>query len=362
MKVNQTLLSRTIAFLRFPLAAAVVLQHSVLDRVNVGGQMLMSMEDYPVYYHVGYCLSKVCMRISVPTFFIISGILFFYRMDGFTSSDYGNKLRKRLRTPLVPYVLWNLIVILLLSLAWVVFPGLMSGNNKPLMDYTAGDWLAAFWNVTEGFFPVDGPMWYVRELMVMAVCSPVIYVLVKRLRHWALLLLGAVWLSGWMVMEVPGFNMEAFFFFSVGAYFSVNKKDPTELLRPCFPAALVLWLLLAASVGFVLQQPAEGYLTRLSVLAGVVAVSSMAVRFVEKGRWRANEFLSDSSFFVFAYHSMFLLFVMKFALKIAVPQTEAGMFLLYFACPVVTIAVGLGLYYLLRRFAPRLTALLTGGR
>lgn len=110
----------------------------------------------------------------------------------------------------------------------------------------------------------------------------------KHLRHWALLLLGAVWLSGWMVMEVPGFNMEAFFFFSVGAYFSVNKKDPTELLRPCFPAALVLWLLLAASVGFVLQQPAEGYLTRLSVLAGVVAVSSMAVRFVEKGRWRAN--------------------------------------------------------------------------
>ena len=83
---------------------------------------------------------------------------------------------------------------------------------------------------------------------------------------------------------------------------------------------------------------------------------------MEKGRWRANEFLSDSSFFVFAYHSMFLLFVMKFALKIAVPQTEAGMFLLYFACPVVTIAVGLGLYYLLRRFAPRLTALLTGGR
>lgn len=360
--MNQTVLSRTIAFLRFPLAAAVVLQHSILDKVNVGGQMLMSMEDYPVYYHVAYCLSKVCMRISVPTFFIISGILFFYRSDGFSPSAYGNKLRKRVRTLLVPYVLWNLIFILLLSLAWAVFPGLMSGNNKSVVDYTVGDWLAAFWNVTEGYFPIDSPLWFIRELMVVSVCSPVVYWLVKHLRHWVLLLFGALWLAGWMVRTTPGFNMETFFFFSLGAYFSVNKKDPTELLRPFFPMALVLWLLLAASVDFFIQQPAEEYLTRLSIFAGVVAVSSTAARFVEKGRWRTNGFLADSTFFIFAYHSLFLLFVMKVALKIAVPQTEVGMFLLYFACPTVTILVGLGLYYLLRRFAPRLTAILTGGR
>ena len=47
--------------------------------------------------------------VAVPVFFIISGYFFFYQTKVFGKETYFKKLKKRIRTLLIPYFLWNLV-------------------------------------------------------------------------------------------------------------------------------------------------------------------------------------------------------------------------------------------------------------
>ena len=47
--------------------------------------------------------------VAVPVFFIISGYFFFYQTKAFGKEAYSKKLRKRIKTLLIPYLLWNLL-------------------------------------------------------------------------------------------------------------------------------------------------------------------------------------------------------------------------------------------------------------
>ena len=51
-------------------------------------------------------LFEVATRFSVPIFFFISAFGMFYNMDMAQPFDYRSYLRRRIRTALVPYVVW----------------------------------------------------------------------------------------------------------------------------------------------------------------------------------------------------------------------------------------------------------------
>ena len=53
--------------------------------------------------------------VAVPVFFIISGYFFFYQTKAFGKEAYSKKLRKRIKTLLIPYLLWNLLPVLLIT-------------------------------------------------------------------------------------------------------------------------------------------------------------------------------------------------------------------------------------------------------
>ena len=83
-------------------------------------------------------MSHVISRAAVPTFFLISGYYFFLNTR-FTLATYKDKLRKKIRTILLPYLLWNIIaigrVVALKIGAWFI-------KDKPLSNiysYLYGD-------------------------------------------------------------------------------------------------------------------------------------------------------------------------------------------------------------------------------
>lgn len=53
--------------------------------------------------------------VAVPVFFIISGYFFFYNTYLFDKETYIKKLKKRVKTLLIPYFLWNLLPVLLIT-------------------------------------------------------------------------------------------------------------------------------------------------------------------------------------------------------------------------------------------------------
>lgn len=365
MQTNEMLQSKTIAFLRFPLIVGVVLIHSTLADVVINGTLMVDVAAYPFFRSFSYLFSEVFSRIAVPLFFFISGFLFFHRPDGFDGRTYAQKLKKRARTILVPYVCWNLLVILFYLFAESLFPELLSGRNKPVAGYSVADWFWAFWNTQHinpgvgGAYPINYPLWFIRDLMVVMLFSPLVYFVVKRMKHYAVIVLGLLWVTGcWS--DAPGFSSDAFFFFSAGAYFGIHKKS-FLMRKPVPPLAAVYSLFAIVQLVFRGEEWTK-YVARVGILLGMTLAIGLAAKCLDKGTWRVDAFLSESSFFIYAYHALPLAFVIKFVFRLLHPQSELSLVLAYLFCPALAIGVGLGAYYLLKRLMPRFTAVLTGGR
>ncbi len=363
-------LSQTISFLRFPLIVGVVLIHSKFLDVVINGVKQVETADYPVFSAVSYLVSDTFARVAVPLFFFFSGFLFFYSIGGgeFRGSVYLSKLKKRAKTLLVPYIFWNLLMILFVLVCQTIVPDLVSDQRKLVMDYSVSDWLWNFWDagkvscIEEGY-PADGPLWFIRDLMVVIFFSPLVYCVERWLKHYGVILLGITWILG-LRLGITGFSTDAFFFFTLGAYFSINNKNFVTMLCPCMLPSVVLYLL-SAIVGVCFRDNVwieYIHLYAINILLGMIVAITVTAYYVRRGSWTASKFLAASSFFVYACHEMPLASIIKIAFKLVHPHSDASLLMLYVVCPTLTILLGLSLYWVLKKLLPRFTAVITGGR
>ena len=225
--------SEVINAMRFPLIAMIVLFHLYPPEQSIE-------TPYTSYNAVATFFSAHGVaRLAVPAFFLISGYFFFYHLKEWNKTVYAEKLRKRVSTLLIPYLLWNGIPILGIILVRLLI-GMNSGDSlNSIKEF--GDsvgWLRAFWDsgITKGH-PFDVPLWYVRDLMVCCVCSPVIFFLVRRLRLIFIIVLGILFLTNTWI-EITGFGSRSWFFFSLGAYLSINNMNMVGLFHK-YAAAII---------------------------------------------------------------------------------------------------------------------------
>lgn len=232
--------SEVIRILRFPLALLVVLLHAEPTIVGWNPQE-MSSENIGanIAGSVMYSLSHILAQIAVPAFFLISGYLFFKKLEKWDKSVWKRKLVSRYWSIVVPYVI-----------CIAVF------STKHLIShYTAGDlgaWLSArggllnlFWssehwiaghnNIFGQTIMMSGPaafhLWFLRDLIVAVLLTPIIYILFAmrggNRRRWSvfwLVMLGILDLSR-VQTPVPGLNFSALFYFGFGSFLSLNRID-----------------------------------------------------------------------------------------------------------------------------------------
>lgn len=161
-----TVQSHTIYFLRFVLIVAVVFSHARLREVGEGPE-----GSYSLFV---YLFTSVFERL--PALVLFSGYLFF--RSGFSARIYGKKLKSRVRSLLVPYAFWNVAVLLFtLFLQWFQLRIGEQPGGTCVWDYTAHDWWMAFWGG-----PIAKQFWFIRNLMVLMLFSPVFYFLARYLR------------------------------------------------------------------------------------------------------------------------------------------------------------------------------------
>ena len=99
--------SKIISFLRFPLIAGVVLIHAY-GGLTMQGKDMGSLNEYPINDAIQYLFSRILTSVCVPCFFFISGYLFYIKEN----DCYKNKIRKRIKTLLIPYLFWNALILL----------------------------------------------------------------------------------------------------------------------------------------------------------------------------------------------------------------------------------------------------------
>lgn len=352
MEKGDILQSKVINFLRFPMIVAVVMQHAFLESIRIN----VPEAGVPVYHNISFLISTIFAHVAVPLFFFISGFLFFYHTS-FSFDIYKQKLRSRVKTLLIPYLFWNVVVLICHWAIYLFSPiTLTSGYYKLVYDYSWLDYLRIFWDVN-GDFPLNGALWFVRDLMVMIICSPLVYWALRYFRCYILILVGGSWI---LAMDIP--HLTAIFFFSLGAWFSLNRRNFVEDFKSFYPFGVLVYFIIALATILTRDTLSFEFISRSGILLGLVAFIAITAHYVNKGSWRASVFLTGSCFFVYAFHQLPLNAIVRLWFKFIHPVYDWQFVLIYFTAPIVIVAIDLLFYALLRKYFPKFVAIITGGR
>lgn len=344
--------SRTINVIRLLLVLYVVMIHSYS-----GTRSAIDTGQYPVYKTVAFFLSLEISQIAVPAFFFISGYLFF-----FSTGPYKEKLKSRFRTLLVPYLLWNTLIIsaylILENIPTLdsLLQGKTVSDNITVAGILRKYWDNGSWDSGNGT-PIVHQFWYIRNLIILSIASPAVALAIKYLR-WRF---PAALMTVWLFSQGQAFSAESIAFFSAGAYFSIRGKDFMPFFRRMRTASYVLYPVLLALNTVMRDHNYMLPLDRIGFVAGIVFTFNIIGQAIEKGRIRGEVPLSGVSFFIFAMHDPMLTFVKRAAIKLSdAPLSDTFVTLLYFLAPAITIGVCTGTYAMLDRCFPRFTKVMTG--
>lgn len=124
-----------------------------------------------IKYHIISFIPHIIGNLAVPVFFFISGYLFFLNRNTYTFKDYKKKMKRMLFSILIPYILWNFLFALYrgLSFKQLIDPftytvGYQWGDNHSILG----------WQVFTTS-PVLFPFWYMKDLIVMELLSPLVW-------------------------------------------------------------------------------------------------------------------------------------------------------------------------------------------
>ncbi len=343
-----------ISALRFPLAFLVVLIHVY----SSGWQASAS----PALNQWATWLFKDFTAFAVPLFFVISGFLFFYRKPSPTLADYGEKYQRRIFTLLVPYIAWNLIAFVLYALKDLAGGMPIQHSLSLHLFWDAQTNGAAHlnpwgWNIQASTAPVLLPLWFVRNLIVTVLLAPLLHPILRLRWGLGLALLGLIHYAE-LWPNYGGITSGCVWYFGLGAWCSIQGKDLAALTRPLGPVCTVLTP--AFLVGLCLFPALGGLFLPLYILSAMVFSLQVAHRATLHRQPLA--FLSQSSFFLYASHTIFLLPLSTFLAPRTADLSLPLQLLVLFASALLATFVSLFLFYLLRRFLPRASRVLTGVR
>jgi fucose 4-O-acetylase-like acetyltransferase len=340
--------SRRIDVLRIVLIGLIVLAHGARGiTVRIGG------ETAPGAAFMLDVLNGHVDFVAVPLFFAISGFLFLRKFE-LSLAAYGEMLRKKFVSVLVPYILFNAGLV-----AWFYFVGSIEMMGS--WNFVVGEGLFTK-TFGIGTTPINYPLWFLRDLLVVFLLSPVLLLFFKEAPGVGLVAIFLFWTG---LTEGPYSYGGDLFAFYLGGYLS----------RCRLPLAGVSWWQRAGTWAFCL-------LTALLVAYKSLGLTDEVVRqFLFKANlvlglaafWRVSAvaWMRDSrllqrmgrhSFFVYLAHEPTISVLQTRLLAVWRPVGDVQQIAFYFASGLTTI-VGLWLVAeALSRLVPGVYGFVVGAR
>lgn len=349
-------LSNVIETMRFPLVVLVVIAHLVPFSTP---RVVFPSDGESLYTFISEMFSHNLARLPVRCYFLISGYYLFKKFEDFNFTKFSSQiLLKRVRTLLIPYLLWNVIMILAILLKNSLFAkiglntddGIHMIKNSSLYDF--------FWGM-----PVNFPLWYMRDLMVMTLLAPLFFYFFKLTKYFGVILLLIIYL---FVVEssIPGLSTTAITFFGIGGYLAIYGKNlldsPLLIRRLSIVVAAVLLIVSTFMNGTLYHE----YIVRLFIVVGVIGIINLFdfLNNYENIRLILVKF-APTSFFIYVIHEIYIINWLKGGWsKLPIYEMAWGKLLGYFIVPIICLSICIFIYSLLKKFVPKVLYVLTGGR
>lgn len=309
------------------------------DKYNLGIKSIYSALDF--------CSISIDIltKVAVPAFFVMSGFLFF--KDEFSFETYKAKIHRRISSLLVPYMLWNFIPFLIV-IGLKVLGCIIKGNNWGgiIMYINDTDWLDVFTGY-KNTYPLNPVLWFIRDLMISSVLSPLVYCIAKR----KFLFIFAIILF----VIVPNiscniYSYSSFVYFLIGAYVSTNKL--AILNRNCIFCSIFICSFLC------LLFFGKGVWNNFLFLMLTMSFICLCFIVSQKIDINKNIALVKYSFWIFVTHWVFGPFLPNYDYKML---GYIGWIYMIIK-PLIVIALMIVLYEFLNRYNPCLLKILMGKR
>lgn len=327
---------------------------------------LIHISSFSNYSHTGNTISvinehvKILFKyplpmIAVPLFFILSGMLFF---RNYNNTMYFDKLKARLKTLFIPFVIWNII--------WMFFEIITSYSF--ISSYFIGreKFIITLANILDAIFHYgcNGPFWFIFELMFFVIITPLINIIIKNKYIGFITILALCILLRYNIgLPSPLFySPEAIIYYLLGGiigkhYFEKFSKKSSLKHRAIATLCFILC--------FVLRYICTLFEYKLDPTIHISFIIIYALSFWIGIDWfidklKLHNFYSYS-FVVYATHINLSAIISKL-LFLILPKTE------YFAIPnflltfVITLIIINITCSALKRFVPKIYSMLTGSR
>jgi len=352
-------LSHKLKTLSFILMLMVVYLHAFNLNISIKGEPLSIGLGYNVF--IQNFISQGITRIAVPLFFLISGYLFFFNIKKGSIAVFLEKYKKRFKTLVIPYVFW--------AVFWFLFYLAIRSNAvfRPyLTDKVAGNYAIKHFIDIVLRLPVSYQLWFVKDLILLVVFSPLFYGLIKRFSYFVILLPFITWFYDFNYIV---FSSEALLFFLIGAFISIKKRNCINKNFIKNPKVLfAVWLFLVTlKTGLLLlnfdTKLGLLLLHKISILIGLIAIWSMYdfILLKKESHNLKSPKLFEYAFFLYVFHEPILGFLTKL-LFVAFGTTALNSLLIYLTAPVITITLAVGIGMLLKKFTKPFYLVITGGR
>lgn len=373
--------SESINMLRFPLAILVVFVHGFGAEIDIAELHARGLTGMAIYDYVRLFFSVVIARSAVPIFVIISGYLLFLKVEDYSKTVYMAKLRKRLYSLVIPYFSW-IILLILWTLMFMVGGILLHGKpwTRIIIFFQENAYLHMLWDCsvweerttwlgvkTHNSGPVLYPFWYMRDLVMMAVISPVIYWLINKTKIIFLILLLAIYVFDIRVSWMSGTFSWACLFFSLGAYFAITNQDFTDVLWkwkkvicPVTVGLIVCQIYTGSAMGDETSRMIHPWLVIFQSFALILLASALCKY---PKLYDVNKKLARTSFFIYALHPFILYYVIAAVDKIMpMGDTWYVMTFNYLSAPLLCVGICIGIYWILQKLMPGVLGVIVGER
>lgn len=191
-------LSKKISFVQMVFCIMIVFGHA-LDFSLIEQFRYQSIIGNVVFY-ILYIFNILC-GAAVPSYFVMSGYLLFYKNGGVFA-----KIKSRFKSIFIPYVLWSLIGCFI----WMAFNNNYSINiGSTIINST-----------------YNASLWYMRNLIVYVVATPLIIPCIKRKKLCLILIAVLITFNIIFHNQLSYYSYSyGMIYYTVGGYFALHAKE-----------------------------------------------------------------------------------------------------------------------------------------
>ena len=357
IKTNEKQYRNKITLMSFILAILVLIRHACNYTVyNISNSLFFYVQRF----------FTMLTDIAVPTFFMLSGYLFFCN---FNYSNLLNKYKKRVVSILIPYLIWSflsyLYFLLLSSIPQI-------GKNLNSDNYVVFSFTDMISSVLFGKY---NAFWFLQNLMVYIILAPIFFLILKN-KHIGytpaiVTLIIGFFLnkfnvqnnvnSGFLKFILNGQLYSYFTLYLLGAYFGACFKDKLIGLKfkktYCYIATFLIIII------SVLRVITNDFATEIFTLYYIIMAAQSILIWISLDFLRVSKccWIFENSFFIYCTHSLILEGIEKLFF-IIFKNTFHGAVIDFIFAPIITITIILLLSYFLSKYTPKIWKVICGGR